>query len=378
MLIGNLSFVQFSNVVFSWKTFFLVELLKRTRTYLQPSPQRIIWLYKRWQPLYDVIKKSILLRVEFIKGIPLNLEKDDFLNTRVRNLIVLDDLATDASKDSRIPDLFTEGSHHRNLSVIALNQNLYFSKDPTQRRNCHYLILFNNPVDKQPVMTLARQMYPHNPRELLSHFQVAISQPYGSLLIDLKPTTPEALRMRTNIFDKTTSNDPTLFLPTNIKLTNTDNYVHSKESAQSVQFESKQNTSGNLLSCDDCGLVFDQGHALQNHVKRWCEEREGHSDEPPRKRMKFDSEEDNELFEHLMKENEVYKTLAKFARAHNEDKRQRKVEKYENEGLSTKKAIPKANHALRDEDVRAFLQKNMPACWVFSSNWETAISMTKL
>ena len=161
--------------VFSGKTFFLVELLKWTRTYLQPSPQRIIWLYKRWQPLYDVIKNTVLPRVEFIKGIPLNLEKDDFLNTRVRNLIVLDDLATDASKDSRITDLFTEGSHHRNLSVFALNQNLYFSKDPTQRRNCHYLILFNNPVDKQPVMTLARQMYQHNPRELLSHFQDAIA-----------------------------------------------------------------------------------------------------------------------------------------------------------------------------------------------------------
>ena len=203
--------------VFSGKNFFLVELLKRTRTYLQPSPQRIIWLYKRWQPLYDVIKNTVLPRVEFIKGIPLNLEKDDFLNTRVRNLIVLDDLATDTSKDSRIPDLFTEGSHHRNLSVIELNQNLYFSKDPTQRRNCHYLILSNNPVDRQPVMTLARQMYPYNPRELLSYFQDAISQPYGSLLIDLKPTIPEALRMRTNIFDKSTSNDPTLFLPTNIK-----------------------------------------------------------------------------------------------------------------------------------------------------------------
>ena len=49
-----------------------------------------------------------------------------------------------------------------------------------------------------------------------------------------------------------------------------------------------------MLSCDDCDLVFDRGHALQNRVKRWCEERDGHSDEPPRKRMKFDSEEDDE------------------------------------------------------------------------------------
>ena len=52
--------------------------------------------------------------------------------------------------------------------------------------------------------------------------------------------------------------------------------------------------------------------------------------------MKFDSEEDDELFEHLMKENEVYKELAKIARAHNEDKRQRKVDKYEKQGISTK------------------------------------------
>ena len=78
-----------------------------------------------------------------------------------------DDLATDASKDSRITDLFTKGSHHRNFSVITLNQNLYFSKDPTQRQNCHYLILFNNPVERQQVMTLARQINPKNLSELL-------------------------------------------------------------------------------------------------------------------------------------------------------------------------------------------------------------------
>ena len=107
-----------------------------------------------------------------------------------------------AAKDSRVNELFTEGSHHRNLSVIAINQNLYFNKDPTQRRNCHYLVMFNNPVDQQQVMTLARQMYPGNPQNLLKHFQEATSRPYGYLVIDLKPFTPEHLRMRTNVFDK--------------------------------------------------------------------------------------------------------------------------------------------------------------------------------
>jgi len=65
-----------------------------------------------------------------------------------------------SSKDGRITELLTEGSHHMNLSVIAINQNLCFNKDPTQRRNCQYMIVFNNPIYQQQIMTLARQMYP--------------------------------------------------------------------------------------------------------------------------------------------------------------------------------------------------------------------------
>ena len=96
-----------------------------------------------------------------------------------RNLIILDDLMSMASKDRGIMDLFTEGSHHRNLSVISLNRNLYYSKDPTQRRNCHYMVLFNNPEDQQPMMTLARQMNPRNTCVFMREFERATSKPHG-------------------------------------------------------------------------------------------------------------------------------------------------------------------------------------------------------
>ncbi len=164
----------------SGKTYFLSKVLARAKEKISPAPQRIIWLYKRWQPLYDYISKHVKPKVEFIRGIPLNLEKDEFLDPRINNVIVLDDMASEAAKDRRVTDLFTEGSHHRNLSVFALNQNLYFSKDPTQRRNCQYLVLFNNPIDKQPIMTLSRQMYPSNSQELLRHFDEAVSKPTGT------------------------------------------------------------------------------------------------------------------------------------------------------------------------------------------------------
>jgi hypothetical protein len=56
----------------------------------------------------------------------MDLDSDDFFDPRIRNVIVLDDLMSTTTKDPR--------SHYRNLTVISLNQNLYFGKDPTQRR----------------------------------------------------------------------------------------------------------------------------------------------------------------------------------------------------------------------------------------------------
>ena len=41
------------------------------------------------------------------------------------NLIVIDDQMIEAGKDNRIVNLFTKGSHHRNLSVIYIVQNLF-------------------------------------------------------------------------------------------------------------------------------------------------------------------------------------------------------------------------------------------------------------
>ncbi|CAH3185621.1 unnamed protein product, partial [Porites lobata] len=62
--------------------------------------------------------------IEFVKGIPTALEQDSYFNVNKRNLIVFDDQMIDASKDKRIVNLFTRGSHHRNLSVIYIQQTL--------------------------------------------------------------------------------------------------------------------------------------------------------------------------------------------------------------------------------------------------------------
>ena len=106
------------------KTYLMKRILTLTGL-IQPAPERIIWLYKRWQPLYDEMQLMVRPRPEFVHGIPGNLDKDEFINPKICNLLVCDDLMSSFSKDPRVTDLFTEGSHHRNLSVIAINQNLY-------------------------------------------------------------------------------------------------------------------------------------------------------------------------------------------------------------------------------------------------------------
>ena len=165
------------------KTYLIKEMLQKCSTMIYPAPQRIIYLYKRWQPLYDEILSTVHPRVKFVQGIPSNLDQDSFINPRVNNLIIIDDL-------------------------MSLSQNLYYSKDPTQGSNCHYIILFNNPVDKQQVMTLGRQMYPEKPHHLVSHFNEAVSKPFGYLLVDLKPNTPEHSRLKPNIISNCISLPP--------------------------------------------------------------------------------------------------------------------------------------------------------------------------
>ncbi len=177
------------------KTQWIRNLL--TSDLIQPPPERIIYFYKRWQPLYDEIRPY----VEFMNEIPPNLDKDDFINPRVRNLLIIDDMMTTVCKDPRITDLFTEGSHHRNLSVVVIQQNLYYGKDPTQRCNSQYIVLFKNPGDQTLIATLARQMFGNNHHYFTRQWQEATSKPYGHMIIDLKPNTPDHERLKSNIFD---------------------------------------------------------------------------------------------------------------------------------------------------------------------------------
>ena len=179
---------------------------------IQPPPERILWCFGQWQPLYEELQKRIPY-IEFVHGIPDHIQNPQFINAGTRNLIILDDLMTEAKCDQRIADLFTKGSHHRNISIVYLTQNVFPQGKACRdiALNTQYLVLFNNQIDRQQVATLARRIYPSTSVTFMKRFEEATSRPYGYLVVDLKSSTPEQGRLRTNIFE---SQDQLVFEPT--------------------------------------------------------------------------------------------------------------------------------------------------------------------
>ena len=89
---------------------------------IQPFATRIIWVYSEWQPDYDMIRERYP-GIEFENGWHDGIF--DSLTLEQRNILVLDDQIGVASSNKSVSDLFTKLSHHRNLTVIYLVQNVY-------------------------------------------------------------------------------------------------------------------------------------------------------------------------------------------------------------------------------------------------------------
>ena len=65
--------------------------------------------------------------------------------------------------------------------------------------NAHYILLFKSPRDKQQISMLARQVDPGRVQEFMRSYEDATSLPHGYLALDLKPTTSDQDRLKTNV-----------------------------------------------------------------------------------------------------------------------------------------------------------------------------------
>ena len=160
----------------SGKTSFLRRILEEKTIY--PFPTRILFVYGEWQSDYDRLQQNVG-NIEFVKG-PMNEELYDSFNSSQPNMLVLDDQMTEAGKTNQLEKYFVQGSHHRNLSVVFIVQNI-FEKGKAMRTttlNANYLVLYKTPRDRGQIAILGRQMYPTKWKSFLSAFEQATQNPY--------------------------------------------------------------------------------------------------------------------------------------------------------------------------------------------------------
>jgi hypothetical protein len=174
------------------KSVFTFRLISEANELITPAPEKIMYCYSEYQSMFNEYPQ-----VTFHEGLPNNDEFDG----KHRTLLILDDMMSEAGEG--VSNIFTKISHHRNVSVIFLTQNIFYKSkhSRTMSLNSHYLVMFKNPRDATQIATLARQMHPKKSQFLIDAFSDATKKPYGYLLIDLRADTLDNFRLRTNIFN---------------------------------------------------------------------------------------------------------------------------------------------------------------------------------
>ena len=124
----------------SGKTNFVMRLIDNIDEMIEPPPEKIVYYFNEYQSaLFD----HYTSRVDFRHGMPKVGEIDGLADA----LVVSDDMMNEV--DDRVANVFTRGSHHRNVSAVFMVQN-FFNKNKHMRTislNAQYIALFKNPRD---------------------------------------------------------------------------------------------------------------------------------------------------------------------------------------------------------------------------------------
>ena len=178
------------------KTLFVKRFLDYLPEVCDARFDRVLFYYAEWEDAYRWDFKPNGAPIKFREGLP---QLADYSSdNEKRKLLILDDLMRESSSDV-ILDLFTKGSHHKNIIVIFVTQNV-FHKGKAHRDislNTKYLVLFKNPRDRAQIQHLARQIFPTREPHLFTFFSISLKPAWTSLDFEQKYFPMTVLTLRT-------------------------------------------------------------------------------------------------------------------------------------------------------------------------------------
>lgn len=188
----------------SGKTHLVKNLLTFKNELFSIQPSKTILFYKKYQDIYNYMLKKKLVD-ELIEIEDKMIAEEDFVKLvapykkKGGVLCVFDDLME--SIDENSSKIFTKLAHHDNSSIVFVTQNLFVDNKyyRMMSKNANYIMTMKNPRDVSQIKTLGAQMGVEA-KVFVSAYKEATKNPYSYLLIDYYPTTPEHVRLRSNIF----------------------------------------------------------------------------------------------------------------------------------------------------------------------------------
>lgn len=177
------------------KSTLCVDLLNNLDSMVDNKFHKIYWVLGD----ENAVPKNLNVPVEFIVGVPEVFENPDIERPI---LYILDDSMFEIDNKS-VANLITRGSHHQNISVIFITQNIYHQGkySRTMNLNFSHLLVFKNVRDTQQFGCLARQIDSSKSKDLVRVYKEITKEPHTYLLIDLTQSTHDLLRFRTDIFN---------------------------------------------------------------------------------------------------------------------------------------------------------------------------------
>lgn len=176
----------------SGKTYLTKTILQNEKGMFTTPTSKIIVCYDTWQSMFEVLKFK-MENIIFHHGLPNEEKFQEWGDMDGHKLVVIDDCMADGVDSPHLMKMFCVSSHHKNISIIFLVQNV-FQKGKVMRTlslNTHYFILFKNYRDQSQVETLGRQIFPRQVSFFRDAYHKATSDRYGYLLIDVSPHAPD-------------------------------------------------------------------------------------------------------------------------------------------------------------------------------------------
>ena len=181
----------------SGKSVFVQKVIQEKNSLFERQPFKVCYCYGAWQNKFHELMKQ---GVHFHEGLP----ERNLLNQWFKGhggVLVMDDLMDEGGNDKRVLDIFTKDSHHNDITVLYLCQDVFpigkYAK--TISRNAHYVVAFKNPRDQLGVRNLVLQAFPSEWEEVLKVYREATHKPYGYLLLDLHPSSDDNERLKSNL-----------------------------------------------------------------------------------------------------------------------------------------------------------------------------------